>query len=281
MIPLLVALAVAAGGGAAPRAERDPGHRFARSLALAGPRPAGSAAERRAHARVEARFRAAGLRIGHDRFRVPGRGRSRNVVGIHATPAGCLVVLVAHADSVPPAPGADDNASGVGTLVALAPRLRAIGPTCDVWLIATGAEERPYTGAADHLGARAAVPRVRRRRAGLRLVLSLDEVGRGRAFHLRSPAARPRQGVEGAVVRSGRGAVRWVRDAGTGNSDHREFALAGLPAAKLGVPDEPCRHTACDRPGRLQAGTFPRVRALVERLLSQAPSSPGGSGRLR
>ena len=169
-------------------------------------------------------------------------------------------MLVAHIDSVPPAPGADDNASGVGTLVALAPRLRAIGPTCDVWLIATGAEERPYTGAADHLGALAAVPRVKRRASDLRFVLSLDEVGRGRTFHLRSPAARQRPAVEGAVIRAGRGASAGCATAGTGNSDHREFALAGLPAAKLGVPDDPCRHTACDRPARLQARAFPLVR---------------------
>ena len=272
MIAALVALAIASAQG------DDPGYRFALSLARAGPRPAGSAAERRAHARVERRFRAAGLRIGHDHFRVPGKGRSRNVVGIHDTAADCLVVLVAHTDSVPPAPGADDNASGVGTLVALAPRLRGIRPACDVWLIATGAEERPYTGQADHLGARAAVPRVKTRAGDLRYVLSLDEVGRGTSFHLRSPVRRQRAGVERAIVRAGRGAVRWVPDSGSGNSDHREFALAGLPAAKLGVPDDPCRHTACDTPGRLQAGAFVLVRAIVERLLSQSPSSAAGSG---
>lgn len=267
MIPELVAAGLmAAGGGAAS----DPGYLFARSLALAGPRPAGSAAERRAHVQVEARFRAAGLRIGHDRFTVPGKGQSRNVVGIHDTPAECLTVLVAHTDSVPPAPGANDNASGVGTLVALAPRLARIRPSCDVWLIATGAEERVYTGQPDHLGARAAVPRVKRQARDLRFVLSLDEVGRGRTFDLRSPVRRARPGVERAVIGAGRGSVRWVPDAGTGNSDHREFALAGLPAAKLGVPDDPCRHTACDRAGRLQAGAFVRVRKLVERLLSQA-----------
>jgi Zn-dependent M28 family amino/carboxypeptidase len=260
VIAALIALTVAAGPS-------DPGYRFARSLALAGPRPAGSAAERRAHARVERRFRAAGLRIGHDRFRVPGHGRSRNVVGVHDAAGDCLVVLVAHIDSVPPAPGADDNASGVGTLVALAPRLATIRPACDVWLIATGAEERPYTGHADHLGARAAVPRVKRRAADLRFVLSLDEVGRGSTFHLRSPVRAQRRGVERAIVRAGRGAVRWVPDAGTGNSDHREFALAGLPAAKLGVPSDPCRHTACDTAARLQPRAFTRVRAIVERLL--------------
>jgi Zn-dependent M28 family amino/carboxypeptidase len=259
---VIAALLVAA-VAAAPSS--DPGYLFARSLARAGPRPAGSAAEQRAHARVEKRFRAAGLRIAHDRFRVPGHGRSRNVVGIFDAPADCLHVLIAHTDSVPPAPGADDNASGVGTLVALAPRLRTIGPECDVWLIASGAEERPYTGQADHLGARAAVPRVQKRADDLRFALSLDEVGRGSTFHLRSRANRRR--VEGPIVRAGRGAVRWVRDSGSGNSDHREFALAGLPAAKLGVPDDPLRHTAADTPARLQPRAFTKVRAIVERLL--------------
>jgi Zn-dependent M28 family amino/carboxypeptidase len=222
---------------------------------------------------VAARFRAAGLRVGADSFGVPGHGRSRNVVGVFDAPADCLVVLLAHTDSVPPAPGADDNASGVGTLVGLAPRLKTIKPRCDVWLIATGAEERPYTGQPDHLGALAAVRRVRRlgRARDVRFALALDEVGRGRTMLLRSPVAAQRASVERAILRAGRGTglrVSWQRDSGTGNSDHREFELSGLPGAKLGVPDDPCRHTACDRVGRLTASTFPRVRQLVEQLLT-------------
>ena len=73
---------------------------------------------------------------------------------------------------------------------------RPIQPACDVWLIATGAEERPYTGAADHLGALAAVPRVKRRaqRPPLR---ALARRGRARphvppALARRAPAARRR-----------------------------------------------------------------------------------------
>jgi len=59
---------------------------------------------------------------------------------------------------------------------------------CDVWLIATGAEERPYTGQADHLGARAAVARVKKRREDFRFVLSLDaSVGAGPSIYGRRP----------------------------------------------------------------------------------------------
>jgi aminopeptidase YwaD len=269
----MLAAWLAAAAVAAPSAAEA--QDFAVSLAHAGPRPAGSAAERRAHARVEQRFRDAGLRIGHEPFRVPGHGSSRDVIGIRDAPARCLTIAMAHTDSVPPAPGADDNGSGVGTIVALAKALGAGPvPACDVWLVATGAEERPYTGQPDHLGASALVRRLQRmdRLKDLRFALSLDEVGRGTTFDLHSTAPAPRAGVEGRILKAARRAhvsVRWVRDSGTGNSDHREFALAGAPAAKLGVPDEPCRHTACDTAGRLQPGAFARVLKVVWPLLRQ------------
>ncbi len=242
---------------------------FAVSLARAGARPAASASERRAHQRVARRFRGVGLRVGYERFDVPGKGRSRDVIGIKDSPASCLVIAMAHIDSVPPAPGAHDNASGVGTLVALAPRLRAVAPRCDTWLVATGAEERIFTGRPDHLGAAALVRHVRARRRAqdLRWALSLDEVGRGRAMWLRSPAVRRPERRMLAAARGTGLRVRWVADGGPGNSDHREFGLAGLTAGKLGVPDNPIRHTAADVAGRLQERTFLRVRRLLEALL--------------
>ena len=243
-------------------------HNFAASLARRGPRPAASAAERAAHQRVAKRFRAVGLRVGYERFDVPDKGRSRDVIGIRDAASDCLVIAMAHTDTVPPAPGADDNASGVGTLVAVA-RALATGPepACDVWLVATGAEERPYTGQPDHLGASALVARLKRtdRLKDVRLALSLDEVGRGTRFDLHSTAAAPRENVEKRLLSDD---VRWVRDpAGEGNSDHRELARAGAPAAKLGVVDEPCRHTACDTPDRLQRRAFTRVLKIVWPLL--------------
>jgi aminopeptidase YwaD len=272
VLPALLAAAAIA-GAAAPAPDAGDAYAFARSLALAGPRPAASAAERRAHARVEERFRAAGLRIGHDAFTVPGKGTSRNVLGIRDGRSDCLVVLMAHTDSVPPAPGADDNASGVGALVALAGSVGAgPRPACDTWLVATGSEERPYTGQADHLGALALTRRLRRygRTADLRFGLSLDEVGRGRTFWLRSPASAPRTGVERSLLAAAGTAgvsVRWVRDGSDSNSDHRELERAGMRAMKLGVPDDSCRHTACDTPARLQRGAFVRVLRVVAELL--------------
>jgi aminopeptidase YwaD len=199
------------------------------------------------------------------RFSTP-RGRSRNVIGMRAGRADCLRVIMAHTDSI--GPGADDNASGVGTLAALAPRLDALDPRCEVWLVATGAEERLYTGSPDHLCSLALARIVPERR--LRYALSLDEVGSSARFRLRSPASSPRAGVERELLGAARRAgvtMDWQRDTGTGNSDHREFELAGMPGVKLGVVDNPCRHTACDTPDRLRRGAFRAVLRVLERVL--------------
>ena len=61
--------------------------------------------------------------------------------------------------------------------------------------------------------------------------------------------------------------VDWERDSGTGNSDHREFELAGLPGVKLGMRDNVCRHTACDTADRLRRRAFARVMRVVEAVL--------------
>ena len=273
---IAAAVAFAAPGVAAEStASRDtPAYRAAVHLARdIGSRPAASHAELRAHRYVARRFRSAGLETRFTRFRVPnrGRGRSQNVVGAYDGPHRCLKIVMAHTDSVPAGPGAVDNASGVGVVVALAGRLDEIRPFCDVWLVATGAEERPYTGQADHLGARRLVKHVRLQRSArrLRYALSLDMVGRGGRFQVSSPHAAPRRRVEGQVLASGRRSdvtLRFDPDSGTGNSDHREFELAGLPGVVIHLWHglEPCYHSGCDTWQRIQRRSLRRVQRITE-----------------
>jgi hypothetical protein len=252
----------------------DGAYDVATSISRAGPRPAAGASERRAHIVMRERFADARLAVEVQRFPVRGRGRSRNVIGKHDGPRSCLRIVMAHTDSTPNAPGANDNASGLGVLAELAPRLRSIDPGCDIWLVATGAEERVYTRSPDHLGSLALARLVQRRKlAGrLRYALSLDEVGRDRPFWIRSPVGGPRKGVERELLsaaRSEKVAVSWVRDESSGNSDHREFELLGMRGMKLGVgaDGEPCRHTPCDRPSRLKRSSLRAAFLVVERAL--------------
>jgi aminopeptidase YwaD len=271
---LALATALTSSAPAAQKAAPSP---YAAALHLSskiGPRAAASRGETRAQNWVGSQFRSAGLTVSIDKFRVPGKGTSRNVVGELDTPASCLQVLVAHVDSGPDGPGANDNASGVGVLVAIAHELKNLNPPCDVWLASTGAEERGFTHAANHLGAAALVAQVKSegRAADLRFAYDNDEVGRLGRFWLRSPATAPRDGVEGEILAAARRAgvtVRWVRDEGTGNSDEREFNLAGMGAAVLEGwhANEPCRELPCDRPGRLQKSSLNRALRLAEEVV--------------
>jgi hypothetical protein len=243
-------------------------YNVAMSIARDGTRPAGGRLERKAHKRIRKRFERAGLRVRVQRFDT-AHGPSRNVIGIREG-RRCLRVLMAHTDSMPQGPGALDNASGIGLLAGLASRVEEIDPPCTVWLVATGAEEGEYTGSPDHLGAlalRGIVPRKR-----LRYALSLDEVGRGAAFRLRSAVSKPRKRVERELLRAAREEdveIDWRRDDGWGHSDHREFQMAGMRGVKLGVLDNACRHTACDTPDKLQPRSFRKVQRVIEAVLAR------------
>jgi hypothetical protein len=274
---IAVLAAVAGLASASPAAETKATSPYEAALHLSGKigsRPSTSKNERRAHQYVARQFRAAGLEVSLNSFGVPGRGKSRNVVGKLDTSASCLRILMAHTDSVPPGHGAIDNSSGVGVLVALAPKLTSLDPGCDVWLVATGSEERVVTGLPYHAGAAALVKQVKNENRGsdLRFAISLDEVGLGKRFYLRSPQPGIRAGVEGEILAAARRAgvtVRWVRDSGTGNSDHREFELAGLPGANLEVwgGDFACHHMACDRARLLQKPAMNRATRIAEEVV--------------
>jgi hypothetical protein len=274
---IAVLAAVAGLAGASPAAETKATSPYEAALHLSGKigsRPSTSKNERRAHQYVARQFRTAGLDVSLNSFGVPGRGKSRNVVGKLETSASCLRILMAHTDSVPPGHGAIDNSSGVGVLVALAPKLASLEPGCDVWLVATGSEERVVTGLPYHAGAAALVKQVKNENRGsdLRFAISLDEVGLGKRFYLRSPQPGIRAGVEGEILAAARRAgvtVRWVRDSGTGNSDHREFELAGLPGANLEVwgGDFACHHMACDRARLLQKPAMNRATRIAEEVV--------------
>jgi hypothetical protein len=63
--------------------------------------------------------------------------------------------------------------------------------------------------------------------------------------------------------------VRWARDSGTGNSDHREFELAGLPGAVLEVWKGvfACHHMRCDRPRLLKKPALNRALHVTEEVV--------------
>ncbi len=103
--------------------------RHAAALAALGPHPWGSPRNQAAAAYVAAEFREAGLgEVRLEEFESQGT-RGANVVGVLRAAGPEFLVIAAHHDTAPEAPGAYDDGGGVGLLIeaarALAPRPRS------------------------------------------------------------------------------------------------------------------------------------------------------------
>lgn len=275
--------------------QRPPGVRpadFDRKRAMAtvrhlagqvGPRHGTSPAFRRAAAWVGDELRAAGYDVRRQRFAVPGGtswgvpvgpGRSLNVV---ATPRGFdaarpHLVVGAHLDTVPQAPGAEDNASGIGVLLAAAEAASTTRTRLPVVWVAFGAEEPRGPGDDDHhYGSRAYVAELTRGQArAVRGMVSLDRVGVGNSVPVGS--ASERDPLQRDLLAAGRRAgVPTTPDPQQRSSDHWSFVRAGLPGVRLGSTPYAGYHSAADVPAVVDPAQLARTGRLV--LAWLAPSA--------
>jgi hypothetical protein len=237
-------------------------------IAAGGPRPAGSAKERRAARIVAARFRELGLPVTTQTFALPRGGSSLNVVA--RTPGPTRAVIVAHMDGVREGPAANDNASGVATMLEVAEVLR---DREGILFAALGAEERAETGSNLHLGSvrlLRALPRSVRPRIGL--ALSLDMVGVGTTLNVRGIEASPNRSARRALAAARSLGLRasYLPDAGV--SDHAEMSRGNLPAALVTWRWDSCWHERCDHAHRVSARKLAGVARLT--ILSLRRSLP-------
>ena len=229
-------------------------------------RLAGTPGGARARAYVLRRFKEARIQPIGDSYERPftfrGRGDSAersgvNIVGVvRGTRApDRFIVVTAHYDHLGVRNGeifngADDNASGVAALLAVAARLSASRPAHSVVFAALDAEESGLNGARAFL-ADPPIPR-----DAIAMNVNLDMVARDAknvlfasgTFHypflkayLKDVARPPvvlRLGHDAPNVK---GEDDWTRD-----SDHYPFHQAGIPFIYFGVEDEAEHHKATD-----------------------------------
>ncbi|MGH7370188.1 MAG: M20/M25/M40 family metallo-hydrolase, partial [Candidatus Methylomirabilaceae bacterium] len=198
-------------------------------------------------------FRRCGLSVLEDRFRFQG-GTYRNLVAsLPGTSSDGQVLIVAHYDTVPDCPGADDNASGVAGLLEAAKALAGHRFRREMILVAFALEEYGYPGSLHY------VERARARGAAIVGVFDLEMIGytsptqavppgmrapaignfigvigNRRSEHLvslfKDGVARyvPRLPVEALIVEGNGEALPVVR-----RSDHAPFWDAGYPAVMI------------------------------------------------
>ena len=240
-----------------------------------GPRPGTSPAYRRAAAVVQSALEQHGWNVRRQRFRTPGgvswgvsvsAGPSVNLVATQgALRAGRPWLLVgAHLDTVPQAPGAEDNASGVGVLVAVAEALAGRRTRLPVVLVAFGSEEPRGPGDDEHhYGSRAYVESLTpAQRRSLHGMVALDRVGVGSVLPVCS--AGPPTRLRAQLLAAARRARVEARPC-TGNraSDHWSFVRAGLPGVRLGSTPYAGYHSPGDVPAVIDRAQLRRTARTV------------------
>lgn len=222
---------------AASRLDSGQAMRYLRRQVRLGPRPAGSDANRRLTRWIAKRYRSAGLR------RVRIQRPHRNVVGRIPGRRRGAIVVGAHHDTWPGDPdfvGANDGASGVAVLLALARALPERMPGPKVVLAAFDAEEaRPGRAfAADGARGSRQFVRIARRGGGsgvprlrsIKAMILFDMVGDCNLSLPREAGSDER--LYRRIARRGAPAV-FAGSVGAIQDDHTPFADAGIPAVDL------------------------------------------------
>ena len=201
-------------------------------------------------------------------------GRSVNVVATppRFDPTEPHLVVGAHLDTVPQAPGAEDNASGVGVLLATAEAAAVRSTRLPVVFVAFGAEEPRGPGDDNHhFGSRTYVAELGpAQRRAVRAMVSLDRVGVGTRVPVGS--ADDSDPVQRSLLTAGRRAgVPTVADPDQRSSDHWSFVRAGLPGARLGSTPYAAYHAAGDVPSVVSAAQLERTGRLLLAWLAPRP----------
>jgi Peptidase family M28 len=241
-----------------------------------GPREATSGNFAEAAEFVERRFERLGYDVRRTTVKVPPgnswgtparRGSSVNVIAEPKDfdPSEAHVVIAAHLDTVPVAPGAEDNASGIAVLLQLAAMVSQQPAGLPVQFIAFGAEEPRGSGdALHHFGSRQHVATLSRsQRRAVQAMVALDRVGVRASYVPVCTANSEGNRVRDALRAAARRADIPTRTCTNYSSDHWSYAKAGVPAIRLGSIPYAGYHSRGDVPSVVDRRQLDRVGRSV------------------
>ena len=191
----------------------------------------------------------------------PTSSTSVNVIARAEEGGQCRVIVGGHHDTVPAAPGANDNASGTANVLELARAMAADGLDEGLCFATFGAEESGLFGSA------ALVERWQQEGALPEVMVNLDVTGKGATVDVIGDEPLVTQALDLATGLS-IPAVRSNLPPNTG-SDHQSFARAGVPVIFFSSDDASLIHTPRDVVDSIDAETLDHVGRLALALLRE------------
>lgn len=252
----------------------------------------------RAADHVEARFVAQGHVVRREPVVAQGGTTHNLVIEVPGTTSKEIVLVGAHYDTCRPAPGADDNASGVAILLALSARFAKPGLARTLRFVAFANEEPPHFWT-ESMGSLVHARAAALRKDPIVAMLSLESLGvfRGKQkypppIHLLYPEEGDFVAFVGdlasrALVRRTVGTFRGAAEipsegaalpgfvSGVGWSDHWSFWQVGVPAVMVtdtAVFRNPSYHLLSDTPDAVDAGAMQRVTHGLDAVLRDLAS---------
>ena len=242
---------------------------------------------------IESVLQQARLSVQRQRYEVSGKPSDNveaEVTGVARRDE--ILVVGAHYDSVHGSPGANDNATGVAAVLALAQAIARTRPSRTIRFVLFANEEPPFFQG-PHMGSLVYAQRSRQRGDKIRLMLSLETIG----YYTEEPNSQrypfplsffyPSTGnfiafvsnrTHASIVKHllasfrrhaafpSEGGALWESIPGIAWSDHWSFWQEGYPAVMITdtAPNRyPHYHTAGDRPDQVD---YPRMARVVDGL---------------
>lgn len=215
---------------------------FSGNLTLASTIPVVSVSREDGAALLDAARRGALLTI--DAPPTAGATTAYNVIARAPGAATCRILVGAHFDTVPGAPGANDNASGTANTLELARAFAVSGPDARLCFAFFGAEESGLHGS------RALAARLRDAGQLPRYMVNLDVTGIGQRVEVIGDTPAAALAIELARA-AGLDAVRSQLPPNSG-SDHMSFADVGVEIVFFTSGDFSTIHSPQDVPDAIQ-----------------------------
>jgi Zn-dependent M28 family amino/carboxypeptidase len=213
----------------------------------------------------------AGKTVGIDAPPTVGLTRALNVIASKSDGQDCRVLVGGHFDTVPGAPGANDNASGAATVIELARAFAADGLDDGLCFALFGAEESGL------YGSKALVERFKTQGKLPAYMVNLDVTGIGDDVEVIGPGDLVQRAID-LAKNTGVTAVASQLPANSG-SDHQSFSDAGVPTVFFTSGDFATIHTPQDVFSDIQASELEAVGeaayATTRSLLAEVAQGQG------